>query len=335
MEPHSGAALGELAEDWLQWKDPGLASGSSLASDRARRGDLRRWTMAILEVQGRSVKSTAANDMTLLNNVTVTEIGSLDVVTQALRLLRNELAPSSCQRALSTLSGFSKWMHRRGHLAEDITGELSIKTGDQPDIEGFRPEHIVRLLEATQNPPSTLRSGWPTRDAAIVLVGASCGLRVSEICALSFSWLDRLAEQPLIRIDKAKGRKKRIVPVPSPTLTILDQYIYERAIHPVTPNSYVFIRSNGAPLNQQFIDTLLRRLCLTAGIPMPTGAMTHALRHSYGSELALRNLPTSVLQQLLGHNDPRTTSRYTRAHGTDLIHALNDAGWLKPETTKP
>jgi site-specific recombinase XerD len=141
-------------------------------------------------------------------------------------------------------------------------------------------------------------------------------------------------EQPLIRIDKAKGRKKRIVPIPSPTLNVLDQYILERATHPVTPKSYVFLRSNGTPLNQQFVDATLRRLCLTAGIPMPTGAMTHALRHSYGSELALRNLPTSVLQQLLGHNDPRTTSRYTRAHGTDLIHALNDAGWLNPQPPK-
>jgi hypothetical protein len=36
-------SLGELAEDWLEWKDPGLASESSFAPDRARRGDLRRW----------------------------------------------------------------------------------------------------------------------------------------------------------------------------------------------------------------------------------------------------------------------------------------------------
>jgi site-specific recombinase XerD len=187
-----------------------------LAPDRARRGDLRRWALAILEVQGRTVESTPASDMNILDNVTVTEIGSLELVSQALRLLRNELAPSSCQRALSTLSGFLKWMHRRGHLAEDITGELSIKTGDRTDIEGFRPEHIVRLLEATQNPPATSRSAWPTRDAAIVLVGASCGLRVSEICALSFSWLDRLAEQPLIRIDKAKGVRKESYRSPPP-----------------------------------------------------------------------------------------------------------------------
>ena len=107
-------------------------------------------------------------------------------------------------------------MLRRGHLHEDITGELSVKTGDQPDIEGFRPEQISRLLEATQNPPPTSRTAWPARDAVIVLIGSSCGLCVSEICALTFAWLDRLAEQPLIRIDKAKGRKKRIVPIPSP-----------------------------------------------------------------------------------------------------------------------
>jgi hypothetical protein len=54
----------------------------------------------------------------------------------------------------------------------------------------------------------------------------------------------------------------------------------ERSLHPVTPKSYVFIRPNGMPLNQQFIDTTLRRLCLTAGIATPTGAMAHAMPYA-------------------------------------------------------
>jgi hypothetical protein len=43
-----GPALGELTEDWLDSKDPGLASWSSLASDRARSGifDVGPWTSA-------------------------------------------------------------------------------------------------------------------------------------------------------------------------------------------------------------------------------------------------------------------------------------------------
>jgi site-specific recombinase XerD len=56
--------------------------------------------------------------------------------------------------------------------------------------------------------------------------------------------------------------------------------------------------------------------------------MAHALRHTYGMDLAMRGVPLSVIQQLLGHDDPRTTSIYTVAHAEDLSAALADAGAL-------
>ncbi len=56
--------------------------------------------------------------------------------------------------------------------------------------------------------------------------------------------------------------------------------------------------------------------------------MAHALRHAYGMDLAMRGVPLSVIQQLLGHDDPRTTSIYTAAHAEDLSAALSDAGVL-------
>ena len=56
--------------------------------------------------------------------------------------------------------------------------------------------------------------------------------------------------------------------------------------------------------------------------------MAHALRHTYGMDLAMRGVPLSVIQQLMGHDDPRTTSIYTVAHAEDLSAALADAGVL-------
>jgi site-specific recombinase XerD len=54
----------------------------------------------------------------------------------------------------------------------------------------------------------------------------------------------------------------------------------------------------------------------------------HALRHTYGMDLAMRGVPLSVIQQLMGHDDPRTTSIYTVAHAEGLSAALADAGVL-------
>jgi integrase/recombinase XerD len=73
---------------------------------------------------------------------------------------------------------------------------------------------------------------------------------------------------------------------------------------------------------------VLRRVARKAGVTAPDGAMAHALRHSYGMRLALRGVPIPVIQQLLGHTDPRTTAIYTTAHAANLTDALDDAGLL-------
>jgi site-specific recombinase XerD len=147
---------------------------------------------------------------------------------------------------------------------------------------------------------------------------------------VTFASLDRMGDHPLLRIrDGSKGGKGRTVPIPLTAIGRLDQYIQERVVFPVGPKETIFVRRNGTPLNQQFVDTMLRKLAATAGVAIPEGAMAHALRHSFGSQLALRGVPLPVLQQLLGHQDPRVTTIYTRAHATELTDTLSDAGWLR------
>ena len=81
-------------------------------------------------------------------------------------------------------------------------------------------------------------------------------------------------------------------------------------------------------MTRQDIDAVLRRLCATAGVSAPDGEMAHGLRHHYGTRLALHGVPVPVIQQLLGHADPRTGSIYTRVAAQSLVDALNAAGML-------
>ena len=120
------------------------------------------------------------------------------------------------------------------------------------------------------------------------------------------------------------------MPVPQRTLRAIDEYLEERArlYGAVANRSRLFVRHDGSALTQQLVDRTLRRLATAAGVTPPEGAMAHALRHAYGMDLAIRGVPLSVIQQLLGHDDPRTTSIYTAAHAEDLSAALADAGVL-------
>jgi integrase/recombinase XerD len=90
----------------------------------------------------------------------------------------------------------------------------------------------------------------------------------------------------------------------------------------------MFVSNTGRLLNQQQLDRQLRQFCIRAEVSLPDGAMAHGLRHYYGSQLARRGVPLSIIQQLMGHTNPTTTSIYTRLAANDTTSVLDDAGWL-------
>ena len=90
----------------------------------------------------------------------------------------------------------------------------------------------------------------------------------------------------------------------------------------------LFVRADGSAFSPQALDRVVRGLAQRAGVVLPEGAAAHAFRHHYGVTLALRGVPQTVISQLMGHADPRTTAIYTTVASTQLIAALDDAGLL-------
>lgn len=316
-------AWGEAAEDWLVAKRVGRRDGDPGHTDRARRADLRRWAGAIRTVTGHDVDGHG--QLSDWNSFT-SEVGDVEVLLRALDLLADELSVASRARMLSTLRGFCAYLVRRGLLTHDpcLADELVVRTNAAGDVRAFTDDEVEALSAAALTPPPRARSAWPARDAALISTMAWCGLRVSELCALRDDAVDRSGPHPVLRLRRGtKGGRARVVPVPSPTLALIDGYLLERELADRT-----FIRHDRRPLDQPFIDALLRRCARSVGVPAPDGAMAHGLRHHYGMSLAVRGVPLPIIQQLMGHADPRTTSIYTRAHAGDLAAALFDAGLL-------
>src|SRR4051794_11995119 len=191
--PSGVPAWDEAAEDWLAAKRVGRGKGDPGNSDRARRSDLRRWAAAINAVQGRQVPDFPPHSLEGWQYV-MTEVGDVDVLLRALDLLGADLAPSSRQRALSTLRGFCGWLVRRQHLTANPCDapELTVKRSSSGEVLSFRAEDVERLLAtAAAPPPKNVRSAWPLRDVAVVETLAHCGLRVSELIGLVVGSVER------------------------------------------------------------------------------------------------------------------------------------------------
>ncbi len=136
----------------------------------------------------------------------------------------------------------------------------------------------------------------------LLMLAYSAGLRVSEIVALRVSDID--SDRMCINVRRAKGKKDRVVSLSPVLLTELRNYykMYK-------PREYLFEGQGGGAYSVRSIQQVFKDAKGKAGIHMPGGI--HSLRHSYATHLLEAGTDIRYIQELLGHNDIRTTWRYT------------------------
>jgi integrase/recombinase XerC len=324
----------ELAQDWLAAKTLGSSSAEG-HSDAARRSDLARIGRAVCAALGRAAGDARNYDLERdLGPVRLEDL-STETVLRTVAVLKASYAPATARRTLSTLRGFSRWLVRRGHLASDPCDDdalvLPRRSADEV-AHAFLTDEVAAMRAAAADPPPNARSAWAARDVAIVDLLAGCGLRAAECCGARVGDVDRRLDRPVLHVRHGvKGGRRRDVPLPRSVLESADRWAAERAERfgrPPRPSERLFVRTNGAVLDDAWLDRLVRRLAHQSGVALRDQVAAHGFRHHYGTQLALRRVPPAIIQELMGHADPRTTAIYTRSVASHLVDALDDAGWL-------
>ncbi|MCG2720577.1 MAG: site-specific integrase [Thermodesulfovibrionales bacterium] len=165
------------------------------------------------------------------------------------------------------------------------------------------PDEVKRILSLVKT---------PTVRMALTVIYA-CGLRLSEGLALKVQDID--SSRMLLWVRNGKGGKDRCVPLPERLLELLRVYW---KLH--RPRLYLFPnQKNRKPLCAATLQKTFKIVLLQSGIRKE--ASIHTLRHSYATHLLERGINLRVIQEVLGHQSPQTTARYT--HLTDKsFHTL-------------
>jgi integrase len=160
------------------------------------------------------------------------------------------------------------------------------------------------------------------RDRAILAVLLGCGLRRSEVAALTFSHIQQRDGRWCVVDLVGKHGRVRTVPMPTWTKVAVDAWTTAAAIaagsvfRPVNRGG----QAQEAPLNEKVIWQLLRPYAAAAGVP---GIAPHDCRRTCAKLCRASGGELEQIQLLLGHASVQTTERYL---GTkqDLVHAPND-----------
>jgi type 1 fimbriae regulatory protein FimB len=178
----------------------------------------------------------------------------------------------------------------------------NVKSGSAIDAHERRKDflsetEVASLIDAAKQG----RHG--VRDFLLVLMMYRHGLRVSEAIGL---------RRDEIHLDHARLWVRRLKrglavehPIAGDELRALKRYLATRT----DALPWLFISERGQPLTRQSVNYLLAEAAARAELPP---VHPHMLRHSCGFTLANRGYDLRLIQDYLGHRDPKHTMHYTR-----------------------
>jgi len=154
-------------------------------------------------------------------------------------------------------------------------------------------DEIERIIEVTKN----------SKHRLIISLSYGAGLRVSEIISLKVKDLD--LDSLTIHLKNAKGKKDRITVLPVKLVNSLRNAVAGKDI-----DDLVFESERGGGLTDRTAQVIFNNGLRRAGIKKE--ATFHSLRHSFATHLLENGTDIRYIQELLGHQNIRTTQIYTK-----------------------
>ena len=215
-------------------------------------------------------------------------------------------ARSTIARHTAAIRNFTAWAVREEILASDPAATLTSPRADQrlpTPLDESDARALVNLAraEALDGSPSQMRT-W-----AILELTYACGLRVSEVCALDVSSLNR--EALTVRV-LGKGNKERVVPYGPPAQEALDHWLVRGRpqLAGDASGSALFLGDRGGRIDPRVVRSMVHKMAAKAGVH---DIAPHGLRHSTATPLLQGGADLRAVQEMLGHASLATTQRYT------------------------
>lgn len=214
--------------------------------------------------------------------------------------------PSTVNNERRYLSAFFNWMRIEKLMFDNPVESVGKKRTDKGQIDYYTQEELEKLREGCQT----------KRDRAMIEVLRSTGLRVGEFCSINISDVDFRTGD--VWIKREKGGLNTPAFIDEAAMYYLREYLNEREDD--CESLIVGKRAPYSRLKPCGVRSVLKDIARRQG--MSCKVYPHKFRKTLGMTLKNKGYDLGVIQEVLGHTSPATTSKYYAESTSDTLRSI-------------
>lgn len=240
----------------------------------------------------------------------ISEITS-DIIEKYIVNLHQTHKPKTVKRKIASLKAFWRYLEYKELIAINPFNKIQVKFREPVILPKIIPLHTVEILLSTiykqlDYAKTNYQRKNALRDAAVIELLFSTGIRISELCFLKSNDID-LDERTILIYGK--GSKERLLQIGN-DVVINTLEIYKRNFHSeIQQSDHFFVNQNGSPLSDQSVRRLIKKYSTLASIEQHI--TPHMFRHTFATSLLEADVDIRYIQEMLGHSSINVTEIYT------------------------
>ncbi|WP_345738673.1 site-specific tyrosine recombinase/integron integrase [Prosthecobacter algae] len=231
--------------------------------------------------------------------------------------MKREMSRATIRLHFSALRSFFKWLTRRQGWKTNPLLDIQLPKQEKKLPVVLTLTQITDMLDLPMKlEKERAAPAWAQeRDAAILELFYSTGMRLSELAGLNVEDVDSYSDT--VRVF-GKGSKERLLPIGTPAMEAIQRYRLKAGVH----SGPLFLSKLRKRITNQAIGDVVEKYWKKSGLPVHV--TPHKLRHSFATHLLNNGADLRSVQELLGHASLSTTQIYTHV-STQRMKEVYDA----------
>lgn len=230
------------------------------------------------------------------------------LLEEYLKMISNSFAKKTIKRRFACLMSFMNFLEYEEIIAESPFDRFRLKVRDPlcaPKFMSLGEVDILLDIAYGRKARSEFERLSFVRNIALLELLFAGGMRVAELCELTFSDYDPVEQSLLIH---GKGSKERIIFLTEENaIMAFDSYLVDR--HKIAVSSeFIFLNKYNRPLTTQDVRNVVTKCVNIAAIEK--NITPHSFRHTFASLLLEEGVDIKYIQEFLGHSSIVTTEIY-------------------------